>query len=120
LVWQSPDSVEGSNQVVAVEVSLPGYGPEPAELVKEARRVLGLLHQRHQDLLTYTFAIDGGLKSFPFGYGYSGFGPTASAEAVPNLTSLGAYLQVNDLNLPQRMRSLMSPQTSLRKFMKLT
>jgi len=68
---------------------------------------------------TYTFAIDGGVRSLYVLWAYSGFGPTASAQAIPNLTSLRAYLQVSGLNFPQQMRSLMSPQTSMRKFMKL-
>jgi hypothetical protein len=68
----------------------------------------------------YTFKIDGGAATDPWGdYQYSGWGPAAGAKAVPNLTSLRAFLEASGINLPQQMRSLMSTQSSLRNFMKL-
>lgn len=70
---------------------------------------------------TYTFKVEGGNKNLwgILGYHYSGWGPTASVPAVPNFTSLRAFLQASGVSLPQRMRSLMSSQASLRTFMKL-
>ena len=71
---------------------------------------------------TYTFKIEGGNRNLLgiLGYNYSGWGPTASMKAVPNLTSLKQFLRASGISLPSQLKSLMLPQTSLRKFMKLS
>jgi len=71
---------------------------------------------------TYIFQVEGGNKNF---WGilksvYSGWGPSSRIEGPANLTTLKGYLQASGVSLPQNMRSLMAPQTSLSKFMKLS
>jgi|HubBroStandDraft_6_1064221.scaffolds.fasta_scaffold436192_1 hypothetical protein len=66
----------------------------------------------------YTFSIKGGVSAIG-GDVYSVWGPISRTTAVPNLNSLVLFLLESGFSLPQQMRRLMAPQTSLRKFMKL-
>jgi hypothetical protein len=69
----------------------------------------------------YSFEVEGGVKNLwgILGYIYSGWSTLQTVTAVPNLTSLKAFLQTSGVSLPQNLRALMSPQTSVKTFMKL-
>jgi len=69
----------------------------------------------------YTFSVKGGQYGGVFGnYNYSDWGPTVTATAPPQYSSLRFFLRASGVNpSAQGMRSLMHPQHSVRKFMKL-
>jgi hypothetical protein len=67
----------------------------------------------------YAFSVKGGVSALG-GYLYSDWGPTVKVSATHNLTSLRQFLQRSGIDpAGQGVRSLMSSETSLRKFMKL-
>ena len=70
--------------------------------------------------VAYTFGVKGGHYTGLSGFKYSDLGPTATISAIPNVTSLRQFLAISGINpSAQGLRSLTSPQASLRKFMKL-
>jgi hypothetical protein len=71
--------------------------------------------------LVYSFSVKGGVSSGVLGnWNYSDWGPTVKVGAAHNLTSLRQFLERSGIDpTSEGVRSLMSPETSLRRFMKL-
>lgn len=67
----------------------------------------------------YTFHVNGGVSQF-WNYNYSDWGPTSSATAVPNVTSLREFLTISGINpAGKSLRSLVQAGQTLRSYMKL-
>ena len=69
----------------------------------------------------YTFSVKGGQYGGIFGnYNYSDWGPTVTATAPPQYSSLRFFLRASGVNPGAHpLRSLMQKQSSVRRFMKL-